>query len=1165
MSGSPSQQTDDSDTLSYTSEKHYIEDNLETLSIYVDGSKKESDPGRKALHSPSIYGSTLKRPQIARSGSQTSSAEMRKYSENHMAGGGSGSVAGGHTKNSGRKCISRAQMAEPYELSQDLLDRQVEALSNKYGGGLLPHNAANTIQRAYRRYTMDKKFKALTSSRNGKTENRLSRRFASMLSGGDYSSVEGIATTSSVGCHQGRGGDQVDSSSNITITTQQHGHAECCVYNNSIKTPGSHVTVTASSTSLPSQLDSSKSNTTLEQYQLHHQKLQHHYQQQLHAQRKQLEHHHKMQLQQQQQHIMQQQQLHHLDSSSRLVCISGINHHVTTSPGSSPVVVGGGGGVTVHHDCHNYSCSLMHHTQQQQRLQHQVGSAGMKNKSKHNTEDEDTDTITADHSDADINTYTPEYTPDRQSGRQAAEYTPDRQSSRQAAEYTPDRQSSRQATEYTPERQSGRQGGLHPRAVGGHCKVSVARPGHHSHCTNCALQSQQQCIRPIGSRKRAPDVPKRTVSRLTSFDVEESSELYPAAGGSSHSRTCADMIGAASRVCADLHPGRLCTNDLQHQVRVCSPRATAALRDNNTSQDSNNVYNFSSPNSSTSSAAALAKQELNRSLVSSSSSSSAAQTSRDLNRNLHAINQCSAVDSAINSSIGSSRSTTSKDMFNNSNYTVNEVIRKRHYRTGLNIFNKKPEKGISYLITKGFLDNSPAAVARFLITRKGLSKQMIGDYLGNISNSFNMAVLNAFSNEIDLSNSYLDVALRKFQTYFRMPGEAQKIERLMEIFSQRYCVCNPAFVSQLNSMDTIFIMAFAIILLNTDLHTPNLKPEKRMKAEDFIRNLRGIDEGVDPDPVMLNGIYERIKAQEFKPGSDHVTQVMKVQQTIVVKCPNLAVPYRRLVCYCRLYEVQDINKKDKPGQHQREVFLFNDILVITKIYSRRKNSVTYAFRNQFPLTGMIVSLFENCHYAHGITLTQRWDRKVVITLNARNDHDRSKFVEDLRESVAEMDEMEALRIEAELEKQHAGSSRVSVAGSTVTTSASGATDNRDSGVNDCDSQQSSTRSRYGGESGNLKRSAINNSLLDLAENHNTMPYPGFNIHDKPVRRGSVGSLDSGMSVSFQSGSAGSAGTVSQESSPQQQQLIILTARNHHQLTGGAVRQSKQSQNMSTNL
>ncbi len=46
-----------------------------------------------------------------------------------------------------------------------------------------------------------------------------------------------------------------------------------------------------------------------------------------------------------------------------------------------------------------------------------------------------------------------------------------------------------------------------------------------------------------------------------------------------------------------------------------------------------------------------------------------------------------------------------------------------------------------------------------------------------------------------------------------------------------------------------------------------------MKAEDFIRNLRGIDSGADPDPEMLNGVYERIKTQQFKPGSDHVTQV----------------------------------------------------------------------------------------------------------------------------------------------------------------------------------------------------------------------------------------------------------------------------------------------------
>lgn len=96
-----------------------------------------------------------------------------------------------------------------------------------------------------------------------------------------------------------------------------------------------------------------------------------------------------------------------------------------------------------------------------------------------------------------------------------------------------------------------------------------------------------------------------------------------------------------------------------------------------------------------------------------------------------------------------------------------------------------------------------------------------------------------FSQELDLSGMQVDVALRKFQTYFRMPGEAQKIERLMEVYSHRYCHCNRDVVARLRNMDTIFVLAFAIIMLNTDLHTPNLKPERRMKLEDFIKNLRG--------------------------------------------------------------------------------------------------------------------------------------------------------------------------------------------------------------------------------------------------------------------------------------------------------------------------------------
>jgi IQ motif/SEC7 domain-containing protein len=74
-------------------------------------------------------------------------------------------------------------------------------------------------------------------------------------------------------------------------------------------------------------------------------------------------------------------------------------------------------------------------------------------------------------------------------------------------------------------------------------------------------------------------------------------------------------------------------------------------------------------------------------------------------------------------------------------------------------------------------------------------------------------------------------------------------------------------------------------MLNTDLHTPHLKADRRMKMEDFVKNLRGIDDGGDIPREMLVDIYERIKQTEFRTGSDHVTQVMKVQQTIVGKKP----------------------------------------------------------------------------------------------------------------------------------------------------------------------------------------------------------------------------------------------------------------------------------------
>ena len=56
-------------------------------------------------------------------------------------------------------------------------------------------------------------------------------------------------------------------------------------------------------------------------------------------------------------------------------------------------------------------------------------------------------------------------------------------------------------------------------------------------------------------------------------------------------------------------------------------------------------------------------------------------------------------------------------------------------------FFRKPEKGIQYLTERGFIPDTPVGVAHFLLQRKGLSRQMIGEFLGNRQKQFNRDVL----------------------------------------------------------------------------------------------------------------------------------------------------------------------------------------------------------------------------------------------------------------------------------------------------------------------------------------------------------------------------------------------------------------------------------------
>ncbi|KAJ1426768.1 Sec7, C-terminal [Sesbania bispinosa] len=193
---------------------------------------------------------------------------------------------------------------------------------------------------------------------------------------------------------------------------------------------------------------------------------------------------------------------------------------------------------------------------------------------------------------------------------------------------------------------------------------------------------------------------------------------------------------------------------------------------------------------------------------------------------------------------------------------VSTIEQRRAYKLelqeGISLFNRKPKKGIEFLINANKVGSSPEDIAAFLKDASGLNKTLIGDYLGE-REELSLKVMHAYVDSFDFQGMEFDEAIRVFLQGFRLPGEAQKIDRIMEKFAERYCKCNPKVFS---SADTAYVLAYSVIMLNTDAHNPMVK--SKMSADDFIRNNRGIDDGKDIPEEYLRSLFERISRNEIK-------------------------------------------------------------------------------------------------------------------------------------------------------------------------------------------------------------------------------------------------------------------------------------------------------------
>lgn len=183
---------------------------------------------------------------------------------------------------------------------------------------------------------------------------------------------------------------------------------------------------------------------------------------------------------------------------------------------------------------------------------------------------------------------------------------------------------------------------------------------------------------------------------------------------------------------------------------------------------------------------------------------------------------------------------------------------KRAFEEGVALFNRKPTKGIAFLQEQKLIGSSPQEVAMFLLQTKSLDKTLVGDYLGD-RDDYNLKVMHAYVDAVNFNELEFDNAIRKYLAGFRLPGEAQKIDRLMEKFAERYLSCNP---DSFKSADVAYVLAYSVIMLNTDAHNPGVK--NKMTKADFLRNNRGINDGGDLAADFMESLYDRIINNEIK-------------------------------------------------------------------------------------------------------------------------------------------------------------------------------------------------------------------------------------------------------------------------------------------------------------
>lgn len=187
-------------------------------------------------------------------------------------------------------------------------------------------------------------------------------------------------------------------------------------------------------------------------------------------------------------------------------------------------------------------------------------------------------------------------------------------------------------------------------------------------------------------------------------------------------------------------------------------------------------------------------------------------------------------------------------------------------------FNENPSRGILELAARQFIvdPQDEKEVANFLFHKSTLlNKRVLGEYLVKPKHK---SLLHEFMKLFDFAGLRVDEALRQLLKAFRLPGESQQIERVVDCFAEHYVTTyqvedesehEPVVLTR----DSVFVLSYSVIMLNTDMYNPQVK--RQMDFDSYKRNLKGVNNKGDFPEWYLKKIYASLQDREIIMPEEH--------------------------------------------------------------------------------------------------------------------------------------------------------------------------------------------------------------------------------------------------------------------------------------------------------